>query len=139
MVPRNTEIAQPQRAPHARLAAAGSWVFDRTRFSSVTWPTPLAPAPKSIVFRTFGQTMVQTHGPTLSRKSDRKELQVLCGQTFVQKRPNDGSSHKTSLYRFVSWRDRNPEGPAKRESRTPQCRQRAGVFPISPCPREEGR
>src|SRR5215467_12287809 len=69
---------------------AGSWVFDRNRFSSGTWPTPLAPAPKSIVFCTFGQTMVQKHGPTLSRKSDLKGLQVLCGQTFVQKRPFQG-------------------------------------------------
>ena len=32
----------------------------------------------------------------------------------------------------------NPKGPAKWESRTPPCRQRAGVFPSSPCPREEG-
>src|SRR6516225_2347858 len=46
-------------------------------------------------------------------------------------------SQETSLYRFVSWGDCKPGGRRSR-SRSPQCRQRAGVFPSSPCPRERG-
>jgi hypothetical protein len=42
--------------------------------------------------------------------------------------------------RFVSWGNRKPEGcpSADGQSRSPPCRQRAGGFPISPCPRETG-
>jgi hypothetical protein len=41
---------------------------------------------------------------------------------------------------FVSWGDRKPGGwpSADGQSRSPPCRQRAGAFPISPCPREGG-
>ena len=118
---------------------AGSWVFDRNRFSSVTCPTPLAPAPKSTVFCTFGQTMVQKHGPTLSRKSDLKDLQVLCGQTMVQNGPNDASSHKLRLSFCFLEGPQTRRVPLSGKAERPPCRQRAGVVPSSPCPREEGR
>ena len=77
-------------------------------------------------FCTFGQAMVQSLGPGLFGASNLKELQIACGQTMVQKRPLVRSSHR---------RSQNPQGGASR-SRSPQSRQRAGLFPCSPCPRE---
>jgi predicted XRE-type DNA-binding protein len=46
---------------------------------------------------TFGQTMVQTPGSAVWGTSDLKDLRIVSGQTMVQKRPNDGSSHISTL------------------------------------------
>ena len=41
--------------------------------------------------------MVQTLGSAFWRTSVLKDLQLFCGQTMVQKRPSDGSSHTFKL------------------------------------------
>jgi DNA-binding CsgD family transcriptional regulator len=46
---------------------------------------------------TFGQAMVQIPGSAVWGTSDLKGLRIVSGQTMVQKRPNDGSSHISSL------------------------------------------
>lgn len=80
MVRWNAEIAQPQHRLHAHRADGWIMGFRPKSVLFVICPTLLVPAPKSIVFCTFGQTMVQKHGPSLSRESALKDLQVLCGQ-----------------------------------------------------------
>src|ERR1035441_458768 len=60
---------------------------------------------------------------------------IVSGQTMLQIRPNDASSHSGCLADFFGG-DRNPEG---RRSRKPSLRpQGAQVFARLPCPREEG-
>ena len=57
----------------------------------------LPPAVGNLRFCAFGQTMVQSPRSAFWRVLDLKGLQTFSGQTMVQKRPNDRSSHKLAL------------------------------------------
>ena len=102
--PRFSQARRAGESPCALAARRGS--------ASASPPSGLAVPPRNFALEpnavcTFGQTMVQSHGLGFFLAPDPKDLWIVSGQTMFQKRPNDGSSHKSFRFpqkkRSLAW------------------------------------